>query len=105
MYYTYMLRCADNSIYTGITTDVARRFAEHSGQIAGKCAKYTESRKAVRIDAVWKSENRETASRLEYYIKKLPKNKKEQLIDDRDNLKKFLSDEVDCSAYKPINFK
>ena len=99
MYYTYMLRCADNSIYTGITTDVARRFAEHSGQISGKCAKYTG------IDAVWKSENRETASRLEYYIKKLPKNKKEQLIDDRDNLKKFLSDKVDCSAYKPINFK
>lgn len=33
MYYTYMLRCADNSIYTGITTDVARRFAEHSAKM------------------------------------------------------------------------
>ena len=55
MYYTYMLRCADNSLYTGITTDVARRFAEHSGQIPGKCAKYTGSRKAVSIEAVWES--------------------------------------------------
>ncbi len=105
MYYTYMLRCADNSIYTGITTDVARRFAEHLGQISGKCAKYTGSRRAVRMEAVWESENRETASRLEYYIKKLPKYKKEQLVDSNDNLKKFLSDKLDCSAYKPFNFK
>ena len=105
MYYTYMLRCADNSLYTGITTDVARRFAEHSGQIPGKCAKYTGSRKAVSIEAVWESENRETASRLEFYIKKMPKYKKEQLIGSNDNLKKFLSDKLDCSSYKPINFK
>ena len=80
MYYTYMLRCADNSIYTGITTDVERRFAEHSGDIPGKAAKYTESHKAVRLEAAWESENRETASRLEYYIKKLNKSKKELLI-------------------------
>lgn len=105
MYYTYMLRCADNSIYTGITTDVARRFAEHSGQISGKCAKYTGSRRAVRMEAVWESENRQTASRLEYYIKKLPKYKKEQLVDSNDNLKKFLSDKLDCSAYKQFKFK
>ena len=105
MYYTYMLRCADNSIYTGITTDVARRFAEHSAKMPGKCAKYTGSHRAVSIEAVWESENRETASRLEYYIKKLPKNKKEQLVDSNGNLKKFLSDKLDCSAYKPFNFK
>ncbi len=105
MYYTYMLRCADNSIYTGITTDVERRFAEHSGDIPGKRAKYTESHHAVRVEAVWESENRETASKLEYYIKKLNKSKKEQLIADNENLKKILSDKVDCSAYKPFNFK
>lgn len=105
MYYTYMLRCADNSIYTGITTDVERRFAEHSGDIPGKAAKYTESHKAVRLEAAWESENRETASRLEYYIKKLNKSKKELLITNSENLKNFLSDKVDCSAYKPFNFK
>lgn len=105
MYYTYMLRCADNSLYTGITTDLERRFDEHSSQVPGKCAKYTGSRRVVSIEAVWESENRETASRLEYYIKKLPKYKKEQLVDSNDNLKKFLSDKLDCSAYKPFNFK
>ncbi|MGN0736445.1 MAG: GIY-YIG nuclease family protein [Anaerovoracaceae bacterium] len=105
MYYTYMLRCADNSIYTGITTDIERRFSEHSGDIPGKAAKYTKSHKAVRLEAAWESQNRETASRLEYYIKKLPKRKKEHLITNSENLKNFLSDKVDCSAYKPFNFK
>ena len=45
MYYTYMLRCNDNSIYTGITTDLSRRFLEHTSQDT-KCAKYTLSHKA-----------------------------------------------------------
>ena len=82
MYYTYILRCSDNSLYTGITTDIERRFREHEQQKSGICAKYTGSRKVIRIEALWQSENRETASRLEYYIKKLPKYKKEKLITD-----------------------
>ena len=50
MYYVYMLRCEDGSLYTGITTDLARRFEEHRN---GKGAKYTRSRGAVRIEAAW----------------------------------------------------
>ena len=41
MYYTYMLRCKDNSIYTGITTNLERRMEEHL-QKTDKCAKYTD---------------------------------------------------------------
>ena len=41
MYYTYMLRCTDNSIYTGITTNIERRMEEHFKQNE-KCAKYTK---------------------------------------------------------------
>lgn len=45
-WYLYLLECTGGSIYTGITTDVARRFAQHQ---AGKGAKYTRSRKPLRI--------------------------------------------------------
>lgn len=102
MYFTYMLRCADNSIYTGITTDVKRRFDEHAGRIPGKCAKYTGARQVLRIEAVWESESRETASRLEFYIKKLTKAKKELLINDNTVFDKFLAAKIDTSVYKRI---
>ena len=46
MYYTYMLRCTDDSIYTGITTDLKRRMDEHFTQ-GEKCAKYTKRHKAT----------------------------------------------------------
>jgi len=44
MYYTYVMRCEDGSLYTGITTDVQRRFRQHRGEIAGgaKCTKGTD---------------------------------------------------------------
>lgn len=51
MYYIYMLRCEDNSIYTGITTDINRRMKEHFSKNK-KCAKYTlkhTAKKLVRI--------------------------------------------------------
>lgn len=98
-----MLRCADNSIYTGITTDVKRRFEEHAGRIPGKCARYTGSRQAVKIEAVWKSESRETASRLEFYIKKLPKIKKELLIKDNSNFGIFFNEKFDTSCFERID--
>lgn len=78
-YYVYILRCADNSLYTGIATDVQRRFEEHCGK-DGKGAKYTRSRQPIEIAAVWKAENRAAASRLEYQIKQLSKAQKEELI-------------------------
>ena len=76
MYYVYMLRCEDGSLYTGITTDLSRRFEEHRN---GKGAKYTRSRGAVRIEAAWSCEEKGDALRLESAIKKLPKGKKEKL--------------------------
>lgn len=45
MYYTYMLRCEDNTIYTGITTDISRRMEEHFCKDK-KCAKYTKTHQA-----------------------------------------------------------
>ena len=75
-YYVYILRCGDGSLYTGITTDVARRLAEHK---AGRGAKYTRSRGATGIEAAWSCETKGEALKLESAIKKLPKAKKESL--------------------------
>ena len=73
MYYTYMLRCQDGSLYTGITTDLNRRFREHScGSAVG--AKYTKSHAPITIEAAWSSKDRSLASSLEYQIKKNVKN-------------------------------
>ena len=51
MYYIYMLRCEDNSIYTGITTDIKRRMEEHFSK-DDKCAKYTFRHTAKRLERV-----------------------------------------------------
>jgi len=68
MYYTYMLRCEDNSIYTGITTDLKRRLEEHRSKSI-KCAKYTLTHSAMQFEAAWESNSRSLASKLEYNLK------------------------------------
>ena len=101
MYYVYMLRCNDNSIYTGITTDIERRMNEHFRHDK-KCAKYTLRHLAKKLEMVWEAENRVYASKLEYYIKKLLKSEKEELIINK-NLQKFLNQKLDCEKYKTID--
>ena len=98
MYYTYMLRCEDNSIYTGITTDIKRRMEEHFSKDA-KCAKYTLSHSAQKLESVWETENKALASKLEYRIKSLTKRQKEELIKNK-NLEKYLSEKIECEKYK-----
>lgn len=89
-YYVYMLRCVDGSLYTGITTDVKRRFAEHlEGGVAG--AKYTKHHPPKEIAAVWQAENRSIASKLEWRIKHLTKQQKETLCEVPEQLSEFIS--------------
>lgn len=83
MYYIYMLRCKNNAVYTGITVDVRKRMKEHFNK-TDKCAKYTRTHSAEKLEAVWQSENRSLASKLEFYIKRLSKKQKEKLISDND---------------------
>lgn len=71
MYYTYILRCEDNTLYTGIATDLERRFNEHLAQDPKICAKYTLSHKAKKMECAWESENKVLASKLEFWIKKV----------------------------------
>ena len=102
MYYTYMLRCSDNSIYTGITTDLERRMNEHFSQNV-KAAKYTKRHKAQMLEMAWISENNVTAAKLEYHIKKrLNKKQKEDLIENYKLLKNFSFDKIDVNNYKKV---
>ncbi|MCE9643988.1 GIY-YIG nuclease family protein [Candidatus Parcubacteria bacterium] len=80
MYYVYILECADGSLYTGITTDVERRFEEHK---AGTGGHYTRSRSVTEIVYTEKQPDRSSASKREAEIKRLPKAKKLLLIKQR----------------------
>lgn len=88
-YYVYMLRCADDSLYTGITTDVARRYKEHS-EGGAKGAKYTKNHAPKEIAAVWRTENRSVASKLEWRLKHLTKAQKEILCKEPERLLEFV---------------
>jgi putative endonuclease len=80
MYHLYILECADKTLYTGITTDLKRRIAEHGGNRLGG-AKYTSARRPVKMVFSKKFKNRSAASKEEARIKKLKKSEKLDLIE------------------------
>ena len=79
MWYVYVLLCADNSLYCGITTNLKKRLKQHNGEIKGG-AKYTRGRRPCRFVYIKKAMNRSTASKLEYQFKQLSRKKKIDLI-------------------------
>ncbi len=101
MYYTYMLRCEDNSIYTGMTTDINRRLEEHLSKDK-KCAKYILTHSVKKLESVWESENRILASKLEYRIKKLSKREKENLIKNNNLMDELFNGKIETDKYKSI---
>lgn len=78
MYHLYIIRCADKTLYTGITTDLKRRITEHNSTKFG--AKYTFSRRPVKIVFAKKFKNRSGASKEEARIKNLKRFEKLELI-------------------------
>lgn len=74
----YILRCADDTLYTGITTDMDRRLQEHNAEKSK--TKYTRVRQPVKLVFQEGKHNRVTASQREAEIKKLKRNQKEELI-------------------------
>ncbi|EDT40611.1 GIY-YIG nuclease family protein [Burkholderia ambifaria] len=75
-WFLYLIECADDSVYTGITTDVAARFDEHA---SGKGARYTRSRKPRAVLASFPLPDRSIASRAEYWVKRLTAAQKREL--------------------------
>ena len=77
MYYTYMVRCSDDTLYTGYTDDVSKRIKVHN---LGKGAKYTRSRLPVELVYFKEFETKSEAMSEEYRIKQLKRTEKEKLI-------------------------
>ncbi|HQQ62424.1 MAG TPA: GIY-YIG nuclease family protein [Pseudomonadales bacterium] len=86
-WYVYIIECADGSLYTGITTDVQRREREHNDGKLG--ARYTRSRRPVRLVYSESQNSRSTAAKREYAVKRMTLSAKRALIlaveDKKDN--------------------
>lgn len=80
MNYTYILKCKDDSLYTGWTNDLKKRITSHN---AGKGAKYTKARRLVELVYYEEFQTREEAMKREYAIKQLSRKEKEALIKTR----------------------
>ncbi len=84
MNYTYLVECADKSLYCGWTNDLEKRIAAHN---AGRGAKYTKARRPVALVYYEEFETKEKAMRREAEIKRLDRKDKLALIENRDPLK------------------
>jgi predicted GIY-YIG superfamily endonuclease len=76
-WYLYILRCGDGTLYTGITTDVQARFAQHQ---AGKGAKYTRGRGPLEVVYTEECEDHSAALKRELAVKALSRDEKERMI-------------------------
>lgn len=75
--YTYILRCKDNSLYCGYTTDIIRREKEHKNKVGSK---YVRAHGFSHLELCIELETKNLAMKMESAIKKLSKNKKEKFI-------------------------
>ena len=78
MYYLYILQCADDTLYTGITVDLERRIDEHNHSKLG--AKYTRARRPVKLVYSKKFRNRSSASKAENRVKNMTRAEKIEMI-------------------------
>lgn len=77
MNYTYIVRCRDGTLYTGWTNNLKKRIEAHN---SGKGARYTKSRRPVKLVYYEEFETKEEAMSREYAIKRMKKAKKEKLL-------------------------
>lgn len=73
MWFVYLLKCSDNTLYCGITNNLEKRLAAHN---SGKGAKYTKSRRPVVLFKVFDVSNKSEALKLEFKIKKMSREEK-----------------------------
>jgi putative endonuclease len=81
--YVYILKCSDESLYTGWTTDLEARLKTHNGEAGGKVAKYTRGRRPVEMVYSEELENKSEALKREIAIKKMSRKKKLKLIESK----------------------
>ncbi|MGB5722479.1 MAG: GIY-YIG nuclease family protein [Woeseiaceae bacterium] len=85
----YIVRCADDSLYTGIAADVSKRISEHESSARG--AKYLRGRAPLQLEFSEVVGDRSVASALEYRVKRLSRAQKEAVIDGRQSLRDLLA--------------
>lgn len=78
-WFVYILQCSDKTLYTGVTTDIERRIEEHN--TGSKGAKYTATRRPVKLVYSELLDSRSEAQQREHQIKSLTRQQKQQLID------------------------
>ncbi|WP_373599689.1 GIY-YIG nuclease family protein [Paraclostridium bifermentans] len=83
MYYTYILRCKDDTYYIGYTSDINRRMKEHKNGINSK---YTRAKGFKNLEIYWESKTRSEAMKLECFLKKLTRVNKTKIIKNPDLL-------------------
>ncbi|MGI6074873.1 MAG: GIY-YIG nuclease family protein [Pyramidobacter sp.] len=76
-FFSYILECADGTLYSGFTTDPEKRLAQHN---AGCGARYTRTRRPLRVAALWQWPDKGAALSAEWHVKKLPRQHKDELI-------------------------
>ncbi len=80
VWWVYMVRCADGTLYTGVTTDLTRRIRQHNGQLRGG-AKYTAPRRPVILAGACKATDRSNAQKVEASLKRLMRREKLEWCD------------------------
>lgn len=103
MYYIYILRCQNGSLYTGITSNLNRRMQQHCGRLSGG-AKYTRSHPPEKLVCTWQTDSRTAAARFEVGCKQLTRQTKLLLIASPENWKEFLP-QLTAHDYTPIPVK
>ena len=81
IWHVYMVRCSDGTLYTGITNNLEKRVEAHNSEKDG--ARYTRSRRPVKLVYAELVCSRSSAAKLEYQLKKLPLAKKKEFLEDR----------------------
>ena len=89
MNYTYIVKCADSTLYTGWTNDLDKRIKAHN---SGKGAKYTKTRRPVKLVYYEEHETKNEAMSREYAIKQLTRKEKENLIKEKNMQQKGSQD-------------
>jgi putative endonuclease len=79
-WFLYILRCADDTLYVGVTTNMSRRLNEHN--TSNKGAKYTKHRRPVKLVYHTQYEDRSSAQKAEYKFRKLTRKRKEEIINE-----------------------
>lgn len=102
--FIYIIECQDDSLYTGVAKDIEKRLKEHYFQ-EKQSAKYTKSHQMKNLKALWHSETKQNAMKLEYQIKRLSRSKKLELINNPNLLNEINPTKINACDYEYLDSK